>query len=81
MQEGAVTSLSKNGCFVLTGGKVEPKELIRLEVSTSDAKTVFMWGEVVDEAFEIGFALRFTSMEPEGEERLAQFIRSVLGGS
>ena len=32
-QIATITSLSETGCFVLSGGKVEPKELIRLEIS------------------------------------------------
>jgi len=80
-QTAMVTSLSNNGCFVLTGGKVEPKELIRLEIELPDSEPVYFWSEVVDEAFDIGFAARFTSGGDDDEMRLARFIRQQLGGN
>lgn len=76
-QEANVTSLSKLGCFVLSGGKVERKELIRLEISFLNDSTIYLWGEVVDVADEIGFAVRFTSLEQPDQERLAQFLRGL----
>jgi hypothetical protein len=64
-QTATVTSLSESGCFVLTGGKVEPKELIRLEIDFPDGGTGYYWSEVVEEAYEIGFSARFTSASDE----------------
>jgi PilZ domain-containing protein len=80
-QTAMVTSLSNNGCFILTGGKVEPKELIRLEIELPDSEPVYFWSEVVDEAFEIGFAARFTSGSDDDEIRLATFILQQLAGN
>ena|SRR6266513_4048844 len=77
-REAAVTSLSINGCFVLTGGKVAPKELIRLEISLPENQVIYLWSEVVDEAEEIGFAVRFTSISDEEQEQLQQFIERTL---
>ena len=57
---GTVTSISESGCFILTGGEVQQKELIRLEIDFPSGPACF-WSEVVDEAYEIGFAVRFTS--------------------
>ncbi len=76
-QEANVTNLSKNGCFVLSGGKVELKELIRLEITFSDDAQIYPWAEVVEEASEIGFAVRFTSMSDEDRSTLDQFLRGV----
>ncbi len=73
-QEASVTDLSNKGCFVLTGGKVEPKELIRLEIQLPEQDPIYFWAEVVDTAFEIGFAVRFTSMDEPDQTRLRQFI-------
>lgn len=78
-QEASVTDLSNKGCFVLTGGKVEPKELIRLEIQLPDQEPIYFWAEVVDAAFEIGFAVRFTSMDEPDQSRLAQFVEQCLG--
>jgi hypothetical protein len=77
-QEGAVTSLSTSGCFVLTGGKVEPRELIRLEMALDDKPLIRLWAEVVDEAYEIGFAAQFIGLEEEDKLRLAAFVLTAL---
>ncbi len=77
-QIATVTSLSETGCFVLTGGKVEAKELIRLEIGLLDQEAVYFWSEVVDEAYEIGFAAHFTSSEDDDEARLVAYVRGQL---
>src|SRR5580765_4285384 len=55
---GAVCDLSASGCFVLTGGQVTPRELIRLELIEGDEVTT-LWGQVAYRVNEMGFALRF----------------------
>ena len=76
--EGNIVSLSVEGCFVLSGGKVEPAELIRLEIDVPDDEPIYVWGEVVDEADEIGFAVRFTASDDEADlARLARFIQKL----
>ena len=80
-REGTVTDLSVTGCFVLTGGKVEPKELVRLEISLPETDPIYLWSEVVEHADEIGFSMRFTSMSEEEQTRLEQFIEQALAGS
>jgi hypothetical protein len=77
-QEADVTSLSKNGCFVLSGGIFEPKELVRLELMFSDDAPMYIWAEVVEAAEEIGFALRYTSVEKGDEARLSKFLQQSL---
>jgi hypothetical protein len=77
-ENATVTDLSRSGCFVLTGGKVEVKELVWLEIQLTDKQTVNFWAEVVDAASEIGFAVRFNSSSPEDEEALGQFLESVF---
>ena len=76
--EAEVTSLSKSGCFVLSGGKVKAKELIRLELMLPNEEIIHLWAEVVEEADEIGFALQFTSSEEMYQTRLEQFIDKCL---
>jgi hypothetical protein len=77
-ENATVTDLSRGGCFVLTGGKVEVKELVWLEIQLTDKQTVNFWAEVVDEALDIGFALKFNSSSPEDEAALAEFIERTL---
>lgn len=77
-QSATVTSISETGCFILTGGKVEPKELIRLEIEIPDGGTVYFWSEVVDEAGDIGFGARFTSVSDEDMLLLSKMIKKEL---
>ncbi len=72
------TDLSRSGCFVLTGGKVEVKELVWLEIQLTDQQIVNFWAEVVDAASEIGFALKFNSSSPEDEAALAKYLEGLF---
>ena len=73
-ENATVTDISRNGCFVLTGGKVEVKELVSLEIQLTETQKVQFWAEVVDAASDIGFALKFNSSSPEDEATLATFL-------
>ena len=73
-ETATVTDISRNGCFVLTGGRVEVKELVFLEIQLTETQTVNFWAEVVDAASEIGFALKFNSSTPEDETMLTTFL-------
>jgi hypothetical protein len=77
-QEASVTSLSKLGCFVLSGGTVSLKELIRLEIMLPNEASIFVWAGVVEVAAEIGFALQFTSLDAPDEERLGKYLKQLL---
>ena len=77
-ENATVTDISRNGCFVLTGGKVEMKELVWLEISLTEQQTVNFWAEVVDSASEIGFALKFNSSSPEDEAALATYLEGIF---
>jgi len=79
-ENATITDLSRNGCFVLTGGTVEVKELIWLEIQLTDNEAVTFWAEVVNEAPEIGFALKFNSSSPEDEATLAKFLERIFQG-
>lgn len=73
-EQATVTDISRSGCFVLTGGRVAVKELVWLEIQLTQTKTVTFWAEVVDEASEIGFALKFNSSSPDDEATLASYL-------
>jgi hypothetical protein len=77
-ENATVTDLSRSGCFVLTGGKVEVKELVWVEIQLTDNQSVNFWAEVVDQASEIGFALKFISSSPEDENALAKFLENIF---
>jgi hypothetical protein len=78
-REATITSLSRNGCFLLSGGEVKPNELLRLEIQLPDDEPVFCWGEVTDQAYDIGFAVRFTSpSDDQDQARLISFVENEL---
>ena len=77
-REAEITSLSKSGCFVLSGGKVKAKELIRLDILLPHDEQIQVWAQVVDEADEIGFAVQFTLVDEADQERLEEFIQQNL---
>ena len=77
-ETATVTDLSRSGCFVLTGGRVDVKELVRLEIQLTETQAVNFWAEVVDAASEIGFALKFNSSSPEDEAALAKFLEKFF---
>jgi PilZ domain-containing protein len=79
-ENATVTDLSRSGCFVLSGGKVDMKELVCLEIQLTEQQTVNFWAEVVDQASEIGFALKFNSSSPEDEATLASYLESIFQG-
>jgi len=79
-ENATITDLSRSGCFVLSGGKVEVKELVSLEIQLTDQQKVNFWAEVVNEAPEIGFALKFNSSSPEDEAALAEFLDKIFQG-
>lgn len=72
--KASVTDLSSSGCFILTGGKVELKELISLEIELPDKRWIHFWAEVVDEAQEIGFAVKFNAGSDEDQQLLDDYI-------
>ena len=77
-ENATVTDLSRTGCFVLSGGKVDIKELVWLEIQLADQETVHFWAEVVNQASEIGFALKFNSSSPEDEAALAKYLEAIF---
>jgi PilZ domain-containing protein len=77
-ENATITDLSRSGCFVLSGGNVEVKELVWLEIQLTESEKVNFWAEVVNKAEEIGFALKFNSSSPEDEATLASFLEGVF---
>jgi hypothetical protein len=76
-REGTVVDISASGCFVLSSDDVQTGELVRLEIQTPTGKTIFVWGEVVYQIPEMGFALHFTGMS-EQETRLLEMLIDYL---
>ena len=69
---GSVCDLSSGGCFVLTGGELSAKELVRLELILDD-QIVTVWGYIVYHVLEMGFALRFV-LQIEDDRRAIEHL-------
>ena len=70
-KEGTIVDLSTSGCFILTAHLVEAGELIRLEMENS----LVVWGEVVYQIEEMGFALKFTATMGDEAQELAKLVQ------
>lgn len=69
---GLVVELSGTGCFILTSDRVVPNELVRLTLNPHSGERVHVWGEVVYQVSEMGFAIRFLSQdESDMDEHIA----------
>lgn len=73
---GLVVDLSERGCFILTSDRVTPRELVRLELHPRAGERLSVWGEVVYQVPEMGFALRFVAGE-DGGRALARLIERL----
>ena len=69
---GAVCDLSSGGCFVLTGGEVSAKELVRFELIL-DEQIISVWGHVVYQVRDMGFAVRFV-LQIEDDRRAIEHL-------
>lgn len=75
--EGTVSDISAGGCFILTGGKVLVKELIRIEIMLPIGVSVVAWGEVANHFPDIGFGVRYTVFEGEEREHYLESIKCL----
>jgi len=73
-REGTVVDISPAGCFILTADEVQPRELIRLEISLPTGRHLYLWGEVVYTAADMGFALRFTGCDEVELKMLEELV-------
>lgn len=72
--EGSIVDLSSTGCFILTNDKVKLGELIRIEIELFNDNWVYLWGEVIYQINEMGFAMRFTGTDDEGQRTLNEYL-------
>ncbi len=83
-RSGTIVDVSASGCFILTRDDVQPKELIRLEIESPTGRAIYLWGEVVYQVPEMGFALHFTGTDPTEQamlELLLGYLREGQGGA
>lgn len=75
--EGLVVDVSLTGCFILTPDRVTTGELLRLEIRTAAHESIYLWGEVVYQISEMGFAVRFTHLSDDEHRPLAFVIHQA----
>src|ERR1051325_5505840 len=63
--EARVDDVSLGGCFVNTFGRVEPNELVNLEIQLPSGEWLPLRGEVASYQPGVGFGLAFTSLTEE----------------
>jgi hypothetical protein len=76
-KRGTISDISMNGCFVLSSGEVEDRELVKIILFLSGGERAEFWGEVVNHIYDIGFAMRFTGMNKEQKEFLEKFLLAL----
>ena len=74
--KGTISDISVGGCFILSGAKVIPQELIRVEIQFPTDEWITTWGEVANYTQDIGFGIRYTEFD-EGKEKYNDLIRCV----
>jgi hypothetical protein len=74
--KGTISDISQGGCFILSGAKVIPQELIRVEIQLPTDEWITTWGEVANYTEEIGFGIRYTEFD-EGQGKYDDLIQCV----
>ncbi len=71
---GTISDISITGCFVLSSGDVADGENVKVFFPLTDGRTIQFWGEVVNHALEIGFAMRFIELSDAQKDFLEKFV-------
>jgi len=70
--------LSTSGCFILSDDQVRVGELIRITIHSDEYGQICIWGEVVYQINEMGFAARFTGADEIDLNHLTLIVKSGL---
>lgn len=76
-REGKIIDISSTGCFLLTADEVQRGELIRLEILSPEGPWLYLWGEVVYQVSEMGFAVHFTGTTDSEQATLEGLLEYV----
>jgi hypothetical protein len=77
-RSGTIADLSTTGCFILSEDLVKPGELVRLEIQQPQGGVVVIWGQVVYQIEEMGFALNFTHADDDDWKRLGWIVKAEI---
>lgn len=72
--QGTLSDISSNGCFVLTSGFVDDGEIVRLFLPLSDGMKVQLLAVVANHVVEIGFGAKFFDVSPAQFEFISNFV-------
>ena len=72
--EGTLSDISAGGCFILSESQTTLRELIRLEIELHTGEWVKVWGEVTNQFEGVGFGVRYTELDEDGEDHFALSI-------
>ena len=75
--EARVDDVSLGGCFVNTFGRVEPNELVNLEIQLPSGEWLPLRGEVASYQPGVGFGLAFTSLTEEETAVLKELLMTA----
>jgi hypothetical protein len=78
---GSIVDLSTSGCFILSDDKVRVGELIRVIIQPPRQGELCIWGEVVYQIPEMGFAVRFTGADESDMKQLGLIVKAELYGT
>lgn len=76
--QGSIVDLSTSGCFILSDDRVRVGELLRVIIHPPGRSTLCIWGEVVYQIPEMGFAVNFTSADEEDMSQLRSIVKAEL---
>lgn len=79
-KQGAISDLSRQGCFVLCSGEVEDGENVKVFLPLADGMRVQFWGEVINHIYEIGFAVHFIELSDAQMDFLNKFVIALRKG-
>ena len=72
--EARVDDVSLGGCFVNTFGRVEPHEIVNLQIQLPSGEWLPLRGEVASYQPGVGFGLAFTSLSEEEIEVVKELM-------
>lgn len=74
---GTISDVSLDGCFVLGSGEVNDGDAVKVFVPLADGMKVQFDGTVANHVFEIGFGVRFTSLNSAQRELLIRLVQDA----
>ena len=71
---GTISDISRQGCFVLSGGEFVNGETVFIYLPLSTGNLARVKGEIANNVFEIGFAVKFEGLSETELEFIDNFI-------